>query len=135
MIKHNFNVVKTQIVNILLTSVFFRKGFHMFDYVFEMYIHNGREYFVYGEREGTLTRRDFPFPQSLLLLLDLNVVEIDKVTHRVDRLIERYYQEQDAEIEAQIIAGLEQLAAMHIFFAFLPLDWKVSCDNRAVWLY
>ena len=96
----------------------------MFDYEFETYIHDGREYFVYGERGGTLTRQDFPFPQSLLLLLDLNVVEINKVTHRVDRLIERYYQEQDAEIEAQIIAGLEQLAEMHIFFAFLPLDWK-----------
>ena len=64
----------------------------MSDYEFETYIHDGREYFVYGERGGTLTRCDFPFPQSILLLLDLNVVEIEKVTHRVDRLIERYYQ-------------------------------------------
>ena len=96
----------------------------MSDYVFEMYIHDGREYFAYGERGGTLTRRDFPFPQSLLLLLDLNVVEVETVTHRVDRLIERFYQEQDVETEAEIIAGLEQLAEMHIFFAFLPLDWK-----------
>ena len=37
----------------------------MFDYVFEAYILDGREYFAYGERGGTLTRRDFPFPQSL----------------------------------------------------------------------
>ena len=101
----------------------------MFDYIFEMYVLDGREYFVYGERDGELTRRDFPFPQSLLLLLDLNVVEIETITHRVDRLIERFCRDRDAETETQIIAGLEELAAMHIFFAFLPLDWKWRLDR------
>ena len=48
----------------------------MSNYIFEMYILDGREYFVYGETGGELAKRDFPLPQSLLLLLNLNVVEI-----------------------------------------------------------
>lgn len=96
----------------------------MFNYVFEQYVLDGREYFVYGDREGTLTRKDFPFPQSLLLLLDLNVMEIEKIAHPIGRLIERYCQTRGAETEAQVIARLEELAAMHVYFELLPLDWK-----------
>ena len=101
----------------------------MSNYIFEMYILDGREYFVYGETGGELAKRDFPLPQSLLLLLNLNVVEIETITHRVDRLIEHFCRDRDTETEAQVIDGLEELAAMHIFFEFLPLDWKRRFDR------
>lgn len=51
-------------------------------------------------------------------------MEIEKIAHPIGRLIERYCQTRDAETEAQVIAGLEELAAMHVYFELLPLDWK-----------
>ena len=101
----------------------------MFRYEFQYYILDGREHFVYGDRDGTMLRENYLFPQSLLLLLDLNVVEIDTITHRLDRLIERYQAERTEEIEKEIMSGLEELAAMHIFFTLLPLDWRWRFDR------
>ena len=101
----------------------------MFQYDFRYYILDGREYFVYGDLDGTMLRENALFPQSLLLLLNLNVVEIETITHRLDRLIERYYAERSEEIEKEVMSGLEELAAMHVFFTLLPLDWRWRFDR------
>ena len=95
----------------------------MSEYVFESYVHGGREYFVYGERDD-LARVNFPFPQSLLLMLDLNPAEINKLTHPIERKIEAFYAAPMPELEAEIMAGLDELAGLHIYFAFVRLDWK-----------
>ena len=41
-------------------------------YTFKTYIANRREYFCYGQNTS-LTKKDFPFPESLLKLLRLDI--------------------------------------------------------------
>ena len=48
----------------------------MIDYTFKTYISEGREYFLFGEQEigdYAETKKDFPFPESLMALLDLDI--------------------------------------------------------------
>ena len=50
------------------------------DYVFKAYLADGREYFLYGETgdsRAQLTKKDFPFPESLLRLLYLDIWAYD----------------------------------------------------------
>lgn len=44
----------------------------MESYTFKTYISNRREHFCYG-RDTTLIKKDFPFPESLLKLLRLDI--------------------------------------------------------------
>lgn len=99
----------------------------MIGYEFKTYIADGREHFIYGEREvgGTShTKKDFPFPESLLLMLTLKPEELEGITHPIDRLLEKFYRTPTAELEAEIMAGLDRLAELHFYFEFLRLDWK-----------
>ena len=50
------------------------------DYVFKAYLADGREHFLYGEMgdsQAQLTKKDFPFPESLLRLLYLDIWAYD----------------------------------------------------------
>ena len=97
----------------------------MHTYIFRTYIDGGREYYEYTDvtdREQTI-KKDFPFPESLMSLLYMDIWELEPITKRMDKALMSFYQSRDYN-ELQIVAaGLNELAPRHICFELLRLDW------------
>lgn len=97
----------------------------MQNYIFKTYIDGGREYYEYtdvADRARTI-KKDFPFPESLMSLLYMDIWELEPITKRMDKALMSFYQSRDYN-ELQIVsAGLNELAPRHICFELLRLDW------------
>lgn len=97
----------------------------MHNYIFRTHIDGGREYYEYtdaADREQTI-KKDFPFPESLMSLLYMDIWELESITKRMDKALMSFYQSRDYN-ELQIVAaGLNELAPRHICFELLRLDW------------
>ena len=102
----------------------------MADYIFKTYIDSGREYYEYtdaADREQTI-KKDFPFPESLMSLLYMDIWELEPITKKMDKALLSFYQSKDYG-ELQIVAaGLDELAPRHICFERLRLDWLERLD-------
>lgn len=102
----------------------------MHNYIFRTYINGGREYYEYtdaADREQTI-KKDFPFPESLMSLLYMDIWELEPITKRMDKALMSFYQSRDYD-ELQIVAaGLKELAPRHICFELLRLDWLERLD-------
>ena len=102
----------------------------MHTYLFKTYINGGREYYEYtdaADREQTI-KKDFPFPESLMSLLYMDIWELEPITKRMDKALLAFYQSRDYN-ELQIVAaGLNELASRHICFELLRLDWLERLD-------
>ena len=102
----------------------------MHTYIFRTYIDGGREYYEYtdaADRERTI-KKDFPFPESLMRLLYMDIWELEPITKRMDKALLAFYQSRDYN-ELQIVAaGLKELAPQHICFELLRLDWLERLD-------
>mgnify|MGYP006927213419 CR=1 FL=1 len=102
----------------------------MHNYIFKTYINGGREYYEYtdiADREQTI-KKDFPFPESLMSLLYMDIWELEPITKRMDKALMSFYQSVDYN-ELQIAAaGLKELASRHICFELLRLDWLERLD-------
>ena len=102
----------------------------MSNYLFKTYIDSGREYYEYtdaADREQTI-KKDFPFPESLMSLLYMDIWELEPITKRMDKVLMSFYQSRDYN-ELQIVeAGLNELAPRHICFELLRLDWLERLD-------
>ena len=102
----------------------------MQNYIFKTYIDGGREYYEYtdaADREQTI-KKDFPFPESLMRLLYMDIWELEPITKRMDKALLAFYQSRDYN-ELQIVAaGLKELAPRHICFELLRLDWLDRLD-------
>ena len=100
------------------------------DYIFKTYIDSGREYYEYtdaADREQTI-KKGFPFPESLMSLLYMDIWELEPITKRMDKALMSFYQSRDYN-ELQIVeAGLNELAPRHICFELLRLDWLERLD-------
>ena len=102
----------------------------MHNYIFRTYIDGGREYYEYtdaADREQTI-KKGFPFPESLMSLLYMDIWELELITKRMDKALMSFYQSRDYN-ELQIVAaGLNELAPRHICFELLRLDWLERLD-------
>ena len=102
----------------------------MQNYIFKTYIDGGREYYEYtdaADREQTI-KKDFPFPESLMSLLYMDIWELESITKKMDKALLSFYQSRDYN-ELQIVAaGLNELAPRHICFELLRLDWLERLD-------
>ena len=100
------------------------------DYIFKTYITAGREYFVYGEQYDTwehtnaIIEKDFPFLESLLDLLYLDIWKYEPLFKNMERTIRRIYQDNDYTYQSQLSGMLDELAQAHIFFQQTRLDWQ-----------
>ena len=97
----------------------------MHTYIFRTYIDGGREYYEYTDAAGRkqTIKKDFPFPESLMSLLYMDIWELESITKRMDKALMSFYQSRDYN-ELQIVAaGLNELAPRHICFELLRLDW------------
>ena len=102
----------------------------MHNYIFKTYIDGGRAYYEYtdaADRERTI-KKGFPFPESLMSLLYMDIWELEPITKRMDKALMSFYQSRDYN-ELQIVAaGLNELAPRHICFELLRLDWLERLD-------
>lgn len=102
----------------------------MQNYIFKTYIDGGREHYEYtdaADREQTI-KKDFPFPESLMSLLYMDIWELEPITKRMDKALMSFYQSRDYD-ELQIVsAGLKELAPRHICFELMRLDWLERLD-------
>ena len=97
----------------------------MHTYIFKTYIDGGREYYEYtdaADREQTI-KKDFPFPESLMSLLYMDIWELEPITKRMDKALMSFYQSKDYNDLQIVAAGLKELASRHICFELLRLDW------------
>ena len=65
----------------------------MQNYIFKTYIDGGREYYEYtdaADREQTI-KKDFPFPESLMCLLYMDIWELEPITKRMDTALMSFY--------------------------------------------
>ena len=100
------------------------------DYIFKTYIDGGREYYEYtdaADREQTI-KKDFPFPESLMSLLYMDIWELEPITKRMDKALMSFYQSRDYNELQTVVAGLNELASRHICFELLRLDWLERLD-------
>ena len=102
----------------------------MHNYIFRTYIDGGREYYEYtdaADREQTI-KKDFPFPESLMSLLYMDIWELEPITKRMDKALLAFYQS-GAKDDLQVVAaGLDELASRHVYFELLRLDWLERLD-------
>ena len=102
----------------------------MHTYIFKTYIDGGREYYEYtdaADRERTI-KKDFPFPESLMSLLYMDIWELEPITKRMDKALLAFYQS-GAKDDLQVVAaGLDELASRHVYFELLRLDWLERLD-------
>ena len=97
------------------------------DYVFKTCLADGREHFLYGEmRKGQaqLTKKDVPFPESLLRLLYLDIWAYDGQIKLFDKLLMELYRTREESCARQLLPLLDELAELHIYFQMLRLDWR-----------
>ena len=94
----------------------------MIQNTFKTYLTGGREYFVYGETERT--EKDFPFPESLLHLLYLDIWKLELLAPKIGHALLELHQKREAQYTLEIQAQMDKLAQAHIYFEFLRLDWK-----------
>lgn len=100
----------------------------MQSYTFKTYISNRREYFCYG-RGASLTKKDFPFSESLLKLLRLNIRQYEPMIKDMEKALLRFYQTQNPQDADTVLAGLDDLAEAHIYFQQLRLDWQCRFEQ------
>ena len=116
-------------------------------YTYFTYIANGKEHYVYGERDDSVRiasgivkngrttlrpvpaflltqKKSFPFSESLMRLLDLDYFKLDEICKRIDRALLRLYRESEPRCADEVRDGLDELAREHIYFEFLRLDWR-----------
>ena len=96
--------------------------------MFKTFIAEGREYFLWDD-----TKKDFPFPESLLRFLRLDLLEIDQVLKRMAKAIEEYYSTREERCLQVVGAGLDELAEVHVYFEFVRYDWRQKLEAARAW--
>lgn len=97
-------------------------------YLFKTYIANGREYFVYGE-DGEEIKKDFPFSESLMRILDLDWLRLDAICNRMDHAWLQLCSEKEQQYADAMLEGLDELAQEHFFFELTRMDWRDRLDK------
>ena len=109
-----------------------------YSYTFKTYIANGREHYEYSvdaltqlERsefelrgQSTLTKKDFPFPESLLSLLYLDTDKLDLLVKRINKAIREFLPTKDERYVQEALEGLDELARVHVYFELVRLEWR-----------
>ena len=104
----------------------------MIGYTFKVYLSKSKEHFAFGETEiasSPLTEKDSPFAESLLRLSDLNIWEYEPLMKDMEQALLRFYRTKKPQDAKTILTGLDQLAAVHIYFELLRLDWKFRLER------
>lgn len=106
----------------------------MIGYTFKTYIADGREHYIYGEKQigvSPETKTDLPFPESLTALMYLDIWKYEPLFKQMDRALMELYCTRAQSDADQVIAALDELAPLHIYFELLRLDWRYRLERSA----
>lgn len=92
-------------------------------FTFKTFLSDGRQCFLYGEEEKE-TEQSMLFPESLVQFLDLSYEALNDICHPLGRKLQMIRTDNSPEVLAEIEMGLQQLAAQHIYFSFVRLQWR-----------
>lgn len=91
--------------------------------MFKVYIADGQEAFIY-QKNDKLVKTGFPFSQSLLDLLYLDMSAYDGVFEEIGAAVNKIYTTRDDRAGDRIRELMEELAKAHVYFEFLCADWN-----------
>lgn len=101
----------------------------MSNFIFKTYIADGREYYEYTADGEQTMKKDFPFPESLMSLLYMDVWELEPITKKMDKALRTFYQSKEQTDLQEVVIGLNELAPKHVYFELLRLSWLEKLDS------
>ena len=100
----------------------------MSNFMFKTYIAEGREYYEYTADGEQTIKKDFPFPESLMSLLYMDIWELEPITKKMDKALRTFYQSKEQTDLRDVVTGLNELAPKHVYFELLRLSWLEKLD-------
>ena len=100
----------------------------MSNFIFKTYIADGREYYEYTADGEQTIKKDFPFPESLMSLLYMDIWELEPITKKMDKALRTFYQSKEQTDLRDVVTGLNELAPKHVYFELLRLSWLEKLD-------
>ena len=100
----------------------------MSNFIFKTYIADGREYYEYTADGEQTIKKDFPFPESLISLLYMDIWELESITKKMDKALRTFYQSKEQTDLQPVVTGLNELAPKHVYFELLRLSWLEKLD-------
>ena len=100
----------------------------MSNFIFKTYIADGREYYEYAADGEQTIKKDFPFPESLMSLLYMDIWEIEPITKKMEKALRTFYQSKEQTDLHDVVTGLNELAPKHVYFELLRLSWLEKLD-------
>ena len=97
-------------------------------FIFKTYIADGREYYEYTADGEQTIKKDFPFPESLMSLLYMDIWELKPITKKMDKALRTFYQSKEQTDLHDVVTGLNELAPKHVYFELLRLSWLEKLD-------
>lgn len=86
---------------------------------FKTYIHNGREYYLFGNE-----KKDFPFPEGLLRFQRLDIWIYEPLFKKADKALLNLYPSHDEKFAREVEKILDELSSLHVYFELLRFVWK-----------
>ena len=100
----------------------------MSNFIFKTYIADGREYYEYAVDGEQTIKKDFPFPESLMSLLYIDIWALEPITKKMDIALRTFYQSKEQTDLRDVVTGLNELAPKHVYFELLRLSWLEKLD-------
>lgn len=98
------------------------------NHIFKLYVADGQEFFVY-QKDGRTVKAAFPFFQTMLDLIYLDLSRYDSVFEEMAAIIPKLYSTRDDRLGERITEQLGELATVHIYFEYLRIDWVERMDE------
>lgn len=94
--------------------------------VCKLYVAANRECFEFDDRDfhRRNEKKDFPFTESLLKLLELDYGRLEELCGHMDRLLLRIYEDPHGEEALYLKSNLDTLAREHVFFEITRRVWE-----------
>ncbi len=102
--------------------------------LYKTFLSSDREFYIFmktGNAIITDTKIDFPFPESLMRLVYLDIGRLEPLFQKMDEALLSLFEYKDAQYADVILSCLEELASVHIYFRLLQLDWTQKLTQAA----
>ena len=98
-------------------------------YTYKVWIVDGKEHFEYGN--GQTRKKDFPFAESLMKLLYLDIWSFADLFEGMGKSIVKLYETKEQQYSDNVLSALNTVAKKHIYFELLRLDWWERLEKAA----
>ena len=88
-------------------------------YTYKVWIVDGKEHFEYGN--GQTRKKDFPFAESLMKLLYLDIWSFADLFEGMGKSIVKLYETKEQQYSDNVLSALNTVAKKHIYFELLRL--------------